>query len=94
MANLKLQHHYEEVRESLEKYIYKHGLENTIKEAQKDMRSGVADDIRKNVTAYCMWWRVERDIRLPINRSWGVDDGQICSLMVKICKDMNIYEKF
>lgn len=94
MANLKLQHHYKEVRESLERYINKHGLENTIKEVQKDVRGGIPDDRRKNATAYGMWWYVERDIRLPINRAWGVDNSHIGSLMEKICKDMGIYDKF
>ena len=92
--NLKLQYRYDEVRASLEKYIKKNGLVETISKAKKDVREGISEEKRKNAISYLMWFNVERDIRLPITRSWGVDDSHIASLMEKICKDMEIYEKF
>ena len=94
MGKLKLQHHYDEVRESLEKYINQHGLEETIDSERKNVREGIPDERRKNAMSYNMWFKVERDVRYPITRGWGVDDSHIASLMEKICKDMGIYDKF
>lgn len=92
--NLKLQYRYDEVRASLEKYIKKNGLNETIYKAKKNIPESLSDDKRKNAICYLMWFNVEREIRQPISHSWGVDDTHIVSLMEKICKDMGIYDKF
>lgn len=94
MGKLKLQHHYDEVRSSLEKYIKENGLEETINSEIKNVRAGIPDERRKLAMSYGMWFKVERDVRYPISREKGVDDSHIASLMEKICKDMGIFDKF
>lgn len=94
MGKLRLQHKYDEVRNYIET-ISENELSTIIASEQKNIRDGVSDERRKECVAYGMFFHIGNyDLRKSLQRDSGWQDEYIANLMIKVCKDIGIYNRF
>lgn len=93
MGKLRLQSHYNEVKQYLES-LSKDELDKAVAHEQKNVRPGVSNERRKECVAYGLFFHLEYELHKLISIDADHQDEYIANLMIKVCKDMGIYDNF